>query len=176
MTEAGDEGGAFAAKAAEGKPHFPPRLVEVAAAAIRQLTALQQVPDARVGIELRGIGGQAFEVEPRRRARREEVLDGLAAVDGGAVPDHEPLAPHLAQELAQNGADRRTARGGLLEVGEAAAVARERADGGAVVMRAWRTQDRRLTDRGRRARHQRQQGEAGFVYEEDRAVLGLGVA
>lgn len=97
MADAGGEAVGSATEAAEGEAEFPAQLVEVAAAAVRELGAFEQVPDALVGIELRRIGRQAFQVQPLRRPRREEVLHRAAAVDGSAVPDYEQRAAYLAQ-------------------------------------------------------------------------------
>ena len=65
----------LAAEAADGEAELPAELVEILAAAVPQLDALQQVPNALVGIEVWGVAGQAFQVQPRGRTRGKEVLD-----------------------------------------------------------------------------------------------------
>lgn len=69
-----------------------------------------------------------FEVDALCRTRREELSDDLATVDGRAIPDHEQLAAHLAQQLPQEGNDRRAAIRRLLEVGKEATIGGEGAD------------------------------------------------
>ncbi len=128
MAEAGGQAVASAAEAAEGETEFPAQLVEVATATVLQLAALEQVPDPFIGIKFGRIRRQPFEMQARRRPRREEVFDGLAAVDGRAIPDHEQLAAHLAQQLPQEGNDRRAAIRRLLEVGKEATIGGEGAD------------------------------------------------
>jgi hypothetical protein len=97
----------LAAEAASGEAEFPAQFIAVLAAAIRQLHAFEVVPDPSIGVEVGGVAGQLDELEAGGRAGGEEILDGLGTVDGRAVPDHEQPAPHLPQELAEEGDDRR---------------------------------------------------------------------
>jgi hypothetical protein len=97
-------------------------------------------------------------------------------MDRCPIPDHEQLAWHLAEELAEKGDDRRAAERFLLHMGEELASGGDRADGREVVTAERRTQHRRLPARRICARHEWQQVEAGLIYEEDRAVFGLGFA
>lgn len=172
MAEAGDEPVGMAAEAADGEAQLPAQLVEVVTAAILQLAALEQIPDAFVRIEFRSVGGQAFEVQPLRCARREEVLDGLAAVNGRAIPDHQQLTAHLPEQLPEKGHNRRSTERVVLEMGEEAAIWGDGTDHREVVVREGRTQDRRPADRSIGARNEGQEIEAGLVYAEERPVLG----
>ena len=122
MAEAGDQAIGLAAETADGESQFPAEFVEVVAAAVRKLTALQQVPEAFGGIEVGRIGGQAFQMQPLRCARHEEVFDRLAAVDRRAIPNHQQLATHLPQQLTQERDHRRPTKGRLLEMREAPSV------------------------------------------------------
>lgn len=176
MLEAGEEAVGAAAQAADGEAECPARLVEVVTAAVLQLAALEQIPDARVGIELRRLGGQPFEVQPLCRPGGEEILDRLAAVDRRAIPDHEPLAAHLAPQLPEKGDERRPAERLRLDVGEEPAIRRPRPDHGAMVVGEGRAQQRRRADRSVGAGDERQPVEAGLIDEEERARLGLGFA
>lgn len=176
MAEAGGETVGLAAQATNGEVQLPAQLVEVATAAVLQLTALEQVPDAFVRIEFRSVGGQAFEVQPLSGALREELLHRLAAMDRRAIPNHEQLAAHLPQQLAEKADDRGSAKGLLLDVREEAPVRCEGADHGEVVMGERGAQDRRLADRRVGAGDEGQQVETRLVYEEDRAVLLMGFA
>ena len=171
MTEAGDETVGLAAQAANGEAEFPAQFVEVTAAAVLELGALEVVPDAFVGIELGRIGGQAFQVEPRGRTVREEVFDGLTAMDRRAIPNYQQVAPHLAQELAEEGNGRRPLEGLLLHVGEESAIRGEGADHGEMIVGERGAQHWRLPHGRVGAGNERQQVEAGLVYEEDRAVF-----
>jgi hypothetical protein len=145
-------------------------------AAILELAAFEEVSDPFVGIEVGGIAGQPFEVQPLGRARREEIFDRLAGVDRGPVPDHEQLAPYLAQELAEERNDRGTTKRLLLDVGEELTVGSDGADHGEMVVGEGRAQDGRLPHRRVGAGDERQEIKARLIYEEERAVFGLGFA
>jgi hypothetical protein len=176
LAKTGDEPVWSAAQAADGQPQFPAQLVEVLTAAILQLAALEQIPDALIRVELRRVTRQAFQVETGRRPGGEEVLHRLAMMDRRAVPDHEQLPPYLAEELAEEGDDRRTPERLRLEVREEPAGRCDGADRGEMITRERGTQDGRLAHGGIGARHEGEEIEAGLVYEEDRAPLLPGFA
>lgn len=176
LPEAGSEEVCLAPQSADGQLQFPPQLGEVLTAAVLQFPAFEKIPDALVGIEVRRVAGEAFEMQPRGRAGRQEVLDRLAVVNGGTVPDHQQLPSNLAQELAEKGDDRRSAEGLVLHMREEPAVGGDSADHREMVVREWGAQDGRLADRCIGARDERQQIEARFIYEEDGALLLLGFA
>lgn len=102
---------AWGAEAAEGEAKLPARFVEVVTAAILQLASLEQNPDAFVRIEVEGRGGPAFTVKSRRRTTSQDVVDRLTPMDGRTIPHHQPCARNLAQELAEEGTDRRPPNG-----------------------------------------------------------------
>jgi hypothetical protein len=52
--------------------------MQIATAHVGQLDALEVIPDAFIGIEIRRIAGQLLQVELPGRSSLEEVLDGLA--------------------------------------------------------------------------------------------------
>src|SRR5918996_2616409 len=58
-------------------------------------------PEPLVGIQLRGVGRQARQVEAVRRAVGQELLEGLAAVDRRAIPDNHHPARDLAQQMRE---------------------------------------------------------------------------
>lgn len=151
--------------------HLPAQLVQVLAAAVLQFDPLQQIPDSLVGVELRRVAGQLFQVESPGRPSGEEVLHRLAPVNRRAVPDDQELPAHSAQELPEKGYDRRTPHCRLLDMGEQPARRGDGTDSREVVVRQRRTQDRRLATWRVRAGREGQQIEAGLVYEEDGTVL-----
>ena len=166
----------FAAQPTDGQAQFPAQLIEVLAAAIPQFDALAVVPDPLVGVQLRGVARQACQLEAGGGPGGEEVLDRPAVVNRRAVPDHQQLPPHLAQQLAEEGDDRRPAERLGLDVGEEPPVGGDGADRGEMIARERDAQDGRLAAWGIRARHEGQQGERRLVYEEKGAPLGLGFA
>src|SRR5215216_4651870 len=84
---------------------FEPQLRQVVAAKVAQLAVLQIVPNALRRIEFRGVSRQGFELEPSRGSLREKILDGLGAVNRGAIPQYEQLAGNPAEQVAEEGND-----------------------------------------------------------------------
>jgi hypothetical protein len=73
--------------------------------------ALEQVPDARIGVQVRCVAGQSLHLQSLGGPGGEEVLHRLAVVDRRAVPDHEQLPAHLTEPLAEERDDRVWPRG-----------------------------------------------------------------
>ena len=64
--------------------------------------ALGELPDAFVGVEFRGVAGEAVEVEPWIAGL--EHTDRLAAMDGAVIPDHDHGAAEVAEQVPEEGA------------------------------------------------------------------------
>ncbi len=127
-------------------------------------------------MQLRRVGGQRFQPEPCGRPGREELLHRPAAMDRRAIPDHLERAGNLAEQLAQEVHNGRSAERLILDAGDELARAGYPADHRAMVGGERRPQDRGLAARGIGARHNGQQRESRFVYEQDGAVLRAGFA
>lgn len=97
LRDAAAEDLALVAKPLDGQAQFEPQLVQIGTAEVAQFDVLEIVPDALVGIQVRGVARQLLQLEPRRRPLRQEVLNGLGAMDRRPIPDHEQLARNLAQ-------------------------------------------------------------------------------
>src|SRR5215510_10975218 len=65
--------------------------------------ALQLGPEPLARVQLRGIGWQALQVQPRRGASGQELLDELTAMNGGAIPEDDPPAGHFTSQACQEG-------------------------------------------------------------------------
>lgn len=76
--------------------------IHVERAAVRELV-LEKLPRQLVGIELWGIGGEAFDLEARMTG--EHRLHVRSAVDGAAVPEEEDGAVEMAQQQSQERRD-----------------------------------------------------------------------
>jgi hypothetical protein len=82
LAEATDEPLGGAAKAADGQAELPAQLVQVLAAAVLELDALEQIPDAFVRIEVRCVAGQpsqmtsSFPRTCRKSWRRKATIAG----------------------------------------------------------------------------------------------------
>src|SRR5947208_2413727 len=72
---------------------------------IAQLHALEVVPDALVRVEVRGVARERFEADASSAALSQEVLDRLATMDRGAIPDDQELAGDVAQQMLEEAHD-----------------------------------------------------------------------
>jgi hypothetical protein len=91
-------------------------MAQVETAHIPHLDACELVPEALVRIELRGIRRQTLQVEALRRPIREELLNGVAAVNGRTIPDEPHPTRHRAQQVLQKGHHILRIYGGVLAV------------------------------------------------------------
>jgi len=96
LRDAAAEDLALVAEPLDGQAQFQAQVVQIGAAEVAQFDVLEIVPNALVGIQVRGVARQLLQLEPRRTALRQEVLDGLSAVDRRPIPDHEQPARKLA--------------------------------------------------------------------------------
>ena len=67
--------------------------------------ALGELPDPLVGVELRGVAGEAVEMEPGIAGL--ERANGVAAVDRAVVPDPDHGAAQMAEQIPKERADLR---------------------------------------------------------------------
>lgn len=159
-----------AAQATDGAAALPARRVAVVAPAMLHRGAFEEVPEARVRIAVGRSGARPFAVAPLGRTGRAEGCPRLTAVDRRAIPAHQPRAAHLAPRLAQECTARGPAARRLLPVGEEAAVRRDRADHGALVVGAGRTYQRRFANGRGAAGDAGPQGKARLVSAADRTI------
>ena len=160
----------------DGQSQFEPQVVQIGAAEVAQFDVLEIVPDALVGIQVRGVARQLRQLEAGRRALRQEVLDGLSAMDRRPIPDHEHLARNLAQEMLQKLDDLRAPKRPLADLEEQPPLMGQAADDREMIAGAGDPEDGRLPPRGVGAHQARQQIEAGLVYPDDGTPLALGFA
>lgn len=66
---------------------------------VSQLHAFELLPDTLVRVQLWGIRRQALQMQALRRAAGQELLDAMAAVNGGTVPDNDQAVGHLASQV-----------------------------------------------------------------------------
>jgi hypothetical protein len=69
---------------------------EVLATDVASRATFQVIPDPFDGIEIGSVARGLLEMEPLRGSSGQEVLDRLAAVNGGSIPNDEELAGDLA--------------------------------------------------------------------------------
>lgn len=141
---------------------------------VAQLDALEVLPAALDGVQIRRVGGQGLQVQAGGGAVGQKILDRLAAVDRGAVPEHQQEAWDQAQQLAQKGHHRRPVAGRGLEVADQPTAGGQRADQRDVVARPGHVQDWGLATRRPGPHPRRQEVAAGLVYPDDRATVRFG--
>ncbi len=101
MSETLFEDGSAVSQAFFGMPEFLGHLGDIPAADILEFSAFEQIADALLWVEFRGIAGQAFQLEPFGGLALQKVLDHLRAMDRGAIPDDEQVARNLSQQEAR---------------------------------------------------------------------------
>ena len=133
-------------------------------------TPLGEGPDGFIGVELRGVGRKAFEVEPREAAA--EFPNGFAFVNAGIIPDHSDVPAEVAQQVPEEFAD--LAVPDVLRVAlEVQADAptpgskRDARDHGDTIMPVAMMNDGRPTARSPGLSHRGDQEEARLVDEDD---------
>src|SRR5215831_14654286 len=76
-------------------------LGDVVTASVAQLDPLPVAPDPLIRVHVRRVAGEGLEGEAPGRAPGQEILDDLAAMDRGAVPDDQELAREVAQQVPE---------------------------------------------------------------------------
>src|SRR5712692_10003672 len=82
---------------------------------VAQLDAFQIAPNPLVRIQIGGVTGQGFQMDPLGCARGQKVFDDLAAMDWGAIPDDQELAGNVAQQVLEEAHDTGTIEGAGLD-------------------------------------------------------------
>jgi hypothetical protein len=137
--------------------------------AVRQV-GLEVIPHAFVGVQLRGVGREGFQVQPRRVA--EELLHRFAVMDPAIVQEYDEVAGDLAQQGAEEGHDLVAPDVVLIQMAVQRAMGALRADGDArdgrdAVVRVPVAHDRRLPDRPPRLADRGDQEEARLVDKDE---------
>lgn len=93
---------------------FIPQLSQIMTAQVLHLDSFQIVPDTLIGIQVRRIAGQQFQLYAFGGAVTQEVLDGLRAVGRQLVPDDQEFAGDMVQQVLQKADDIVTVKGFIL--------------------------------------------------------------
>src|SRR5437868_15291942 len=83
------------------QPQLLAELFLIRATDVAQLDILQVIPDLFVRVQIGRITRQLLQADLPSRARRQEGLDGLVAVDGCPIPDDQQFAAEVAQQMVQ---------------------------------------------------------------------------
>ena len=96
--DAASEVAPVGANGLQGIDHGNHQLREIMRLAIRE-SLLGQLPDALVGVELRRIGREALQMQPR--GARAQLTDELATMGIAAVPQDDDVPADLPEQLSQ---------------------------------------------------------------------------
>ena len=157
-----------------GGREFKTEMVQVVATDIFEFNMFQIVPNALVGVQVRGIARQAFQPDALGGAGGQEGLDVLTAMDGCAIPDDQQLAGNGVEQLLQEGDDGNTVERFGLHGQVDFTCGRDGADDRIVVVRQLAAQNRRLAHGRPGAHHPGQQIKGRFIDEQNRALFGYG--
>jgi hypothetical protein len=171
FTSAGLDDGAFVTEAGGGESEVVSKVGERLTADIAQLDALEVVPDALIRVEVRGVSGELLQADASGAAVSQEVLDRLAAMDGGTVPDDQQLARDLAEQMLEEAHDIRARVRVILHEHEQTTRRRDAADDGQMVVGQGQTEDGSLPPGGVGADSAGEQVEARFVDPDDGSPL-----
>ena len=76
-------------------------MLDVETTKVLEFDTLEEIPDAFLRIEFRGIRRQAFQMDAFGSALCQKIFDRLTPVNRGSIPDDEQLARDLALEQLQ---------------------------------------------------------------------------
>ena len=177
MGDAPAEIAAVGANGFQGFDHGDHQLREIMSLAIRE-ALLGQLPDALIGVELRRIGREALEVEPRGASAK--LTDELASMGIPAVPQDDNVPLELPEQPSQEVAGLELSDVFRVELKmkvEALAAGRNRdsRDDGDPVASIEVMNRGRLTHGSPGAGDRRGQLEAGFVSEDEVGTQPPGV-
>ena len=102
MADAAPEALRGAADSVERQLEVPPKLALGVRAPVGE-PLLRELPDAFVGVELRGVAREAIEVEPGKGTT--QGTDRVAFVDAAVVPDEDHRPSEMAKQMPDEGAD-----------------------------------------------------------------------
>ncbi len=155
------------AKAGGGESEVASEMGEVQTADVGQLHALEVVPDALVGVEVWRVAGKLLQADALGAALSQEVLDRLAAMDRGAIPDDQQLAGDVAQQVLEEPHDVRALVGMVLHEHEQTTGRGDAADDGQMIAAQGQAEDGRLAPGRVRPDGPWEQVEARFVDPDD---------
>jgi hypothetical protein len=159
------------AEACGGESEVASEMSEGLTADVAQFDALEVAPDALVRVEVRRVAGELLQADAVGAALGQKVLDGLAAMDRRAIPDHQELAGDMAQQVLEEAHDIRALVGVVLHEHQQAALGGDPADDRQMVATEGQAEDRRLPARGVGPDGAREEVEARFVNPDDGSPL-----
>ena len=142
---------------------------------ILEFDALEQVPDSFLWIEFWCIRRQLFQVNTFGSPFCQEVFDGLTAMDGSTIPDHQQFTGDLAGQQLQKANDIRADVRMVLRLQNDLAFRGDTSHDRKMVTRQFDAQGGRLAHGRVSADRHRQQIKGGLIYKDDGPFFLLGL-
>jgi hypothetical protein len=158
----------------DGVAEFAAEMWQIETAHIPELDPLEVAPEPFARIQFGGIGRQPLHVEPSGRAIGQELLDDLATVNRGTIPDDDHTTGHLPQHMLEEGNHVCRMDGAVLAVEVQFALQGEGADRGEMSTGPPRPQGGRMAHRRIRPHNARKGIKPRLVYEAEGLLKRLG--
>jgi hypothetical protein len=161
----------FVAETTCCEAQMPLEVAQVRATDVTQLHVFEIGPDALIRVEIGRVARQLLESKTFGRTLDQEVFDGPTTMNRRTVPDHQQLAGNVLQQMLEEANHLGAAKRVVLHAQQQAPARGDTADDRQMVTRKRKAQCRWVAAWGQAADHGGQQGEARFVYPNDRAPL-----
>jgi hypothetical protein len=164
----------FAPHPFHGVAQGPAELRKMETADMASFDPFELLPEALIGVQLRGVGRQALQMEAFGGPMGQEFHDGMATMNRRALPDADHAARHLPQQVLETRDHVCRSDRAVLAVEVERALRGDGADGGEMVAGAPLPQDRRLAHRCIGAHDAGQGVDTRRIEEEERLLPRLG--
>lgn len=84
-------------------PELLAEFAKISAAEVSHLNTLDMAPNPLFGIKLGSISWKPLQVDTSSCSLTQELLDQLASVNHGPIPDNEQFARNVAQQMFEEG-------------------------------------------------------------------------
>ncbi len=175
MSDTLDQGGFAMPEPFFGSHQFPRQLIKIGSTKVLEFASLEQIPHAFLWIEFGCVARQSLPMNPFGCALRQEIFDGLRAMDARPIPDDQQLARNLAQEHLQKASHIRSFLRMILRLHEQPPIPGQTSDHGKVITGQFDGQHGRLSDRRGGSDSQGEQVKSRLIYENDRAFFLCGL-
>src|SRR5574341_1884651 len=118
MAETGMDEMRFVPETGDGLAKFEAKMSKVKTATVTQFNMLEIAPDPFIRVEVRGIAGQALQMDALGSTLSEEIADVGAAMSRQAIPDDQQLAGEMPQQMLEEAHEIGAFEGAFLGQGE----------------------------------------------------------
>jgi hypothetical protein len=162
----------FSPQSHNRSPKVVPQLRDRPTTDIAQFDPFQIPPDAFIGIGVRRVARQSFEVQPCGRTVRQKLFDGLTPMNADAIPNHGQRTGDLGQQMPQKAHDPGSIKRGFADPREQPPRVGDAADHRQMIPRQRHTQRWCHAAWSIGAYPAREQIKAGFIDPNDRPLFG----